>query len=234
MTFITSTMKNLNKRNPAKWIAAGASRSLLHYGLALAMAIFATTSARAAEPEAASQGARSMVESMVGKILVELAKEGIADEVKIKSLESIVFTGFDFRIISRLVLARNVKKFSDEQLSEFTELFKVYLSRSYGSRLIRYANEEVVFKSARVEKRGDVTVMTAIVGGAANGIEMNYRVRGRDEVWRVIDVTIEGISLVSNFRSQFKDIVNRDGPEGLLSRLRDKNFVAPDPEPEKK
>ncbi|HIG71975.1 MAG TPA: ABC transporter substrate-binding protein [Myxococcales bacterium] len=231
MIFITSMMK---KPTLEKETVTGVSRRLLHYGLGLAMAIFATTSATAAATDAAGAGARAMVESMVGKILVELAKEGIADEVKIKSLEAIVFTEFDFKSISRLVLARNVKKFSDEQLSEFTELFKVYLSRSYGSRLIRYANEDVVFKNARVEKRGDVTVMTAIVGGSADGIEMNYRVRGRDGTWRVIDVTIEGISLVSNFRSQFKDIVNRDQPEGLLSRLRDKTFVAPDSEPEKK
>ena len=235
MIFITSMMKNTkNMKKPTleKGTVTGGSRRLLHYGLALAIALFAATSPTAASTDAASARARTMVESMVGKILVELAKEGIADEVKIKSLEAIVFTEFDFKSISRLVLARNVKKFSDEQLSEFTELFKVYLSRSYGSRLIRYANEDVVFKNARVEKRGDVTVMTAIVGGAANGIEMNYRVRGRDGTWRVIDVTIEGISLVSNFRSQFRDIVNRDGPESLLSRLRDKTFVAPDPDPD--
>lgn len=173
-----------------------------------------------------------MVETTVGKILVELAKEGIPDDVKIKSLEEIVFAEFDFDTMSRLVLARNIKKFSDAQKNEFIDQFKVYLSRSYGKRLIRYANEKVEFKDARLEKRGDVTVMTMIVGGSADGIEMNYRVRGGEGSWKVIDVVIEGISLVSNFRSQFKDIVNRDGPDGLLSRLRDKTFVLPDPEPD--
>jgi len=183
---------------------------------------------RAADSDETISAARVMVETMVDKILVELAKKGIPDDVKIKSLEKIVFKEFDFTTISRLVLARNIKKFSDEQKLEFEEQFKVYLSRSYGSRLIRYANEKVVFKDARKEKRGDVTIMTAIVGGAADGIEMNYRVRGKEGEWRVIDVVIEGISLVSNFRSQFKDIVNKNGPEGLIAKLRDKTFVSPD------
>lgn len=213
-------------------ITACSSDPLYRFALALVASITllgAAPSAARAEASGA-EGARGMVENMVDKILVELGKEGIDDNVKIKSLEVIVFNDFDFKTISRLVLARNFKKFSAEQATEFTERFKVYLSRSYGSRLIRYANEKVEFRDERLEKRGDVTVMTVIVGGAADGFEMNYRVRGGEGKWKVIDVQIEGISLISNFRSQFKDIVNRDGPENLLARLRDKTFVLPDPE----
>ncbi|MBW1886610.1 MAG: ABC transporter substrate-binding protein, partial [Deltaproteobacteria bacterium] len=132
-------------------------------------------------------------------VLADLAKEGIEDDVKIKSLEKIVFSSFEFETISRLVLARNFKKFSKEQQQEFVDHFKIYLSRSYGTRLLRYADEKVEFRNARLEKRGDVTVMTEIVGGKADGIEMNYRVRNRTDTWKVIDVVIEGISLISNF-----------------------------------
>ncbi len=188
--------------------------------------------AHAADPDPATNDARVAVKSLVDRVLAELAREGIEDDVKIKALEKIVFGDFDFGTISRLVLARNFKKFDDAQKQEFEDQFKVYLSRSYGKRLLRYANEKVEFKSARVEKRGDVTVMTMIIGGAADGIDMNYRMRNRSDRWKVIDVVIEGISLISNFRTQFKDIINRDGPEGLLARLRDKTFVAEEPEGE--
>jgi phospholipid transport system substrate-binding protein len=54
---------------------------------------------------------------------------------------------------------------------------------------------------------------------------MNYRMRGKTGEWLVIDVIIEGVSLVSNFRSQFKPIVARGGAEELLRRLKDKNDV---------
>ncbi|MFT5443256.1 MAG: phospholipid transport system substrate-binding protein [Myxococcota bacterium] len=186
-----------------------------------------------ADAQGEMTAARTMVEATVGRILAELAAEGVADDVKIKSLEKIVFGEFDFNTMSRLVLARSYKRFSKEQQQEFEDQFKVYLSRSYGSRLLRYANERVEFKDARVEPRGDVTVMTVIVGGKADGIGMNYRVRNRNDRFKVIDVVIEGISLVSNFRSQFKEIINRDGPDALLARLKDKTFVLPDPETEK-
>jgi phospholipid transport system substrate-binding protein len=206
--------------------------------LLVCVMVFAASLARAEAPTPAKdldpviEGARAMVRKTIDLVLAELAKEGVDDDVKIKSLESIVFGNFQFETISRLVLARNFKKFSKEQQQEFEDHFKVYLSRSYGTRLLRYADEKVEFGAARLEKRGDVTVKTSIVGGKADGIEMNYRARNRDDAWKVIDVVIEGISLVSNFRTQFKDIINREGPEGLLAKLRDKTFELPDPEPD--
>jgi len=166
-----------------------------------------------------------MVRTMIDLVLGELGKEGIEDDVKIKSLESIVFDSFEFETISRLVLARNFKKFSKEQQQEFVDHFKIYLSRSYGARLLRYAEEKVEFKDARLEKRGDVTVKTTIVGGKADGIEMSYRVRNRDDAWKVIDVVIEGVSMVSNYRSQFAEVLNSGTIDDLIAKLRDKNFV---------
>lgn len=198
-------------------------------GCVIAATAGAPTPARAEDPAIAA--AHAAVEKLVDQVLAELRKTGVADDVKIESLEGIVFGEFDFDTISRLVLARNFKKFSKPQQQEFEDQFKVYLSRSYGKRLLRYANEKVEFRNARLEPRGDVTVMTTIIGGAADGIEMNYRMRNRKDEWKVIDVVIEGISLISNFRTQFKDIIGRDGPDGLLAKLRDKTFVVPDPEP---
>jgi phospholipid transport system substrate-binding protein len=114
---------------------------------------------------------------------------------------------------------------SETQKRDFEENFKQYLSRFYGSRLVDYADEKVEVKGARLEKRGDVTVMTQIIGGDVDGIEMNYRVRNRNDNWKVIDVTIEGVSTVSNFRAQFREIISQGGPEELLKTLRDKTLV---------
>lgn len=197
---------------------------------ALAAGVLGASASRAVDSDPAIEPARTMVRTTLDLILAELAKEEIEDDVKIKSLEKIVFGNFEFKTISRLVLARSFKKFSKQQQQEFEDHFKVYLSRSYATRLLRYANEKVELGGARVEPRGDVTVTTVIVGGKADGVEMNYRVRNRNDRWKVIDVVIEGISLVSNFRTQFKDIINRDGPEGLLARLREKTFALPDPQ----
>lgn len=180
---------------------------------------------RAAELEPETESAHALVSEMIDLVLAELSKKGVEKEARIKALESIVFETFDFATISRLVLARNYKRLSETQKRDFEENFKQYLSRFYGSRLVDYADEKVEVKGARLEKRGDVTVMTQIIGGDVDGIEMNYRVRNRNDNWKVIDVTIEGVSTVSNFRAQFREIISQGGPEELLKTLRDKTLV---------
>jgi phospholipid transport system substrate-binding protein len=75
----------------------------------------------------------------------------------------------------------------------------------------------------RKEPRGDVVVRTKIVGGEFEGTLVDYRLRNQTGDWRVIDVVIEGISMVSNYRDQFKSIVSGGGPERLLEKLREKN-----------
>lgn len=183
---------------------------------------------RAAELSPETETAHELVSEMIDLVLAELSKKEVEKEVKIKALESIVSEKFDFATISRLVLAKNYKRFDEDQRRDFEANFKHYLSRFYGSRLVDYADENVEVKGARLEKRGDVTVMTKIIGGDVDGIEMNYRVRNRNDAWRVIDVTIEGVSTVSNFRAQFREIISQGGPEELLKTLRNKTLVDAD------
>lgn len=183
---------------------------------------------RAAEVSKETETARELVSEMIDLILAELSKKEVEKEVKIKALESIVSEKFDFATIARLVLAKNYKRFDEDQRRDFEANFKHYLSRFYGSRLVDYADENVEVKGARLEKRGDVTVMTKIIGGDVDGIEMNYRVRNRNDAWKVIDVTIEGVSTVSNFRAQFREIISQGGPEELLKTLRNKTHVDAD------
>ena len=125
--------------------------------------------------------------------------------------------------MSKLVVARPWKKFTATQRDEFIEAFKTHLARSYGRRLARYEGTNVSVVGTQDEQRGDVTVKSKVVGGQFDGAKMDYRMRDKTGEWLVIDVIIEGVSLVSNFRSQFKPILARGGGEELLRRLNDKN-----------
>jgi hypothetical protein len=76
----------------------------------------------------------------------------------------------------------------------------------------------------RQEPRGDVTVLTKVVGGEYDGSLVDYRMRSKNGgPWLVIDVIVEGVSLVSNYRDQFKEVLSNGGPEELLRRLKEKN-----------
>ena len=136
---------------------------------------------------------------------------------------------FPFDPVSRIVLGRDWRRFAEPQRQGFMEEFRTLLSRSYGERINRYEQEKVEILKVRDEPRGDVTVVTRIQGGAADGIEIAYRLRKRGESWGVIDVTVEGTSLVSNYRSQFKELLGNGSPDDLLRRLRKKNEKASDP-----
>ena len=86
-----------------------------------------------------------------------------------------------------------------------------------------YDDFDVDITGSRSESNGHVTVRTVIVGGRFEGAQLDYRLRDADGSWKVIDVKVEGISMVSNFREQFKEVVSDGGPELLLKKLQEKN-----------
>ncbi len=168
-------------------------------------------------------GARAVIAETVEEVLVVLRDKSVSTEDRIHSIEAIVYGRFDLYVMSRLVLARNWKRFSEEQKAEYVEEFKRYLTNSYGSRIERYDQQTVEILGEREEPRGDVVVKTKVIGGEFDGALVDYRLRNQTGDWRVIDVVIEGISMVSNYRDQFKTIVSSGGPELLLEKLRAKN-----------
>jgi phospholipid transport system substrate-binding protein len=168
-------------------------------------------------------GARAVIAETIEEVLAVLRNKSVPTEDRIRSLEQIVNVRFDLYVMSRLVLARNWKRFSEEQKEQYVAEFKRYLTNSYGNRIERYDQQEVKIIGEREEPRGDVVVQTKILGGEFEGALVDYRLRKQDDAWLVIDIVIEGISLVSNYRDQFKSIVSSGGPELLLERLKEKN-----------
>jgi phospholipid transport system substrate-binding protein len=175
------------------------------------------------DPEAYMAAPRQVAQDTLDQVMAVLAKKDVSSRVRVSEIEQIVFGVFDFSTMSKLVLARNWKRFNAEQRKEFTSEFKLYLSRTYGGRLDRYSQTDIEVYGARVEPRGDVTVLSRVVGGEFDGIEMNYRMREQKGQWKVIDVIVENVSLISNFRSQFGEVISRGGPESLFKKMQEKN-----------
>jgi len=187
------------------------------------IALLVSSAAVAETAEVARSAPERIIEETVTQVVAVLGDKSRSSEQRRAELEVIARQRFDFRSMSRLVLARNWKRFSKAQQSEFVEVFTRYLANDYGSRLERYDQEQVEVLGERQEPRGDVTVKTAIVGGENDGALVDYRMRDRKSQWKIIDVVIEGISLVANFRDQFRDVIARSGPEGLIAKLNAKN-----------
>jgi len=181
--------------------------------------------ARTADDPAITAEPRKVITDAVVRIVAILEKRDESSESRVRQIEEIAYEIFDFTTMSKLVMARNWRKMETQQRAEFVGEFKRHLSRTYGTRLDRYNQEEVEVYAAQVEVRNDVSIKTRIIGGQFDDAEVAYRLRKRKDRWRIIDVVIEGVSLVSNYRSQFAEVLNSGTIEDLLGKLREKNFV---------
>ena len=167
----------------------------------------------------------AVIREMADAVVAVLNDAALDAAQRRQRIEDIAIQSFDFDTISRLALGRNWKSLSGGQQEEFRREFRALLSESYGRRIDRYDQEKVEILGERAEQRGDVTVKTKIVGGQANDIQVDYRLRQKDGSWRVIDVVVEGASLVSNYRSQFAEVLSQGGPETLLKRMRERKIA---------
>jgi phospholipid transport system substrate-binding protein len=193
--------------------------SLAAAALALAVGLAFTRAAAAALPSEPA----GVVEQTANRVLDILADKSTSADEKRHRIQEVVYANVDFETLTKLVLARNWGRFDDGQRAKFMDEFKQHLSMTYGRNVETYHNEKVTILEARREGNGDATVRTKILRGGPGDISVDYRLRQRDGGWRIIDVIIEGVSLVSNFRSQFQDVVASGGPDRLITLLAEKN-----------
>ncbi len=144
-------------------------------------------------------------------------------EAKREEIERLADEHFAFATIAKLSLGRDWRDFSTEERDEYVQLFRIFLAQRYGSQLDRFSGEDVAILGERPEPRGDVTVRTELIRPTGDRVSVDYRLRQYDENWRIIDVTIESVSLVGSFRSQFHEVLKDGGPQALLQQLREKN-----------
>jgi phospholipid transport system substrate-binding protein len=169
--------------------------------------------------------AKETVEVQVNKVLKALSEPGFKDQprdAKIAKIRSIVNEIFDYTELSKRTLGREWPKFNAQQQNEFVKLFGDLLEKTYADRLLSYSNEKVVFEKESTLREDQVEVTSNVVTADGKKIPLDYRMIKKEGNWRVYDVIIEGISLVKNYRDQFRDIMAKDSPEEVLKMLRDK------------
>jgi phospholipid transport system substrate-binding protein len=200
------------------WRFFQTARCLVAVAIAFGLVAGSFRAARGADDP--KQVVRKLTDAVIGV----LQEKGPSADAKREKIRGIVVDYVDFPTMSRLVLARNWNGLADEQKKAFTEEFKQHLSVTYGKNVESYNNEKVQIVGDRDEGRGDWTVQTKILRPQGGGdILVDYRLRQVNGEWKVIDLVIERVSLVSNFRSQFQDVMANGGIDRLLKVLHEKN-----------
>jgi phospholipid transport system substrate-binding protein len=134
-------------------------------------------------------------------------------------VDQAVLPHFDFARMSQRVLGKYWRSASEEQRQRFVEQFKRLLVNTYAHALAEYRDEDVKFLPSRARSDDDTSVRTEVGQSGAPPIPITYEMYRTDGGWQAYDVSIDGVSLVINYRSTFSTEIRRNGIDGLIGRL---------------
>jgi phospholipid transport system substrate-binding protein len=139
-------------------------------------------------------------------------------------VETKVLPYFNFQRMTALAVGRDWSKATPEQKQRLSEEFKTLLVRTYSNALTAYKNQTVVYKPLRMQPDDrNVVVRTEVVQPGSKPVQLDYSLEKQDESWKVYDVIVAGVSLVTNYRDTFGQEVRNKGIDGLLTMLVERN-----------
>lgn len=190
-------------------------------GLLLAFAISAPVNAGAAPDQLVKQTA----DGVLKKVLAN--KEGMkADTSKLYNLvNSDVLPHFDFEMMSQRVLGKYWREANPGEQAAFVKEFRQLLVRTYATALLNYSGQDIEYKPFRITDGSNTAVVrTAVQNSGGPAIPIDYRLYlNTSGEWKVFDLKIDGVSLISNYRTSFGGEVRQIGVGGLVKKLGQRN-----------
>lgn len=189
-----------------------------------AVVLFASGLAQAekpASPDRDLEAAAAFVSVLANQALDILRQTTESETEKRQAIFQEVLTeGFDLRAIGRLILGKHWRSATKDQRTEYLRLFPDYIIRTYSSMLGGYSDESIQIGRARPKGKADIEVYSRILRGEGPPVPVEWRVRMINKKYRVIDVKVEGVSMVITKRSEFDSVVKNKGFDGLLEALQ--------------
>ncbi len=202
------------------------TRSLAAFLLALATLV-AGAPASAANDPAPDALVRKSVDEVLGLIKADKDLQAGNDRKLLALIEEKVLPHFDFQRMTRLALGRNWAQASDAQKEALVTEFRTLLVRTYSTSLSQYRNQTIDVKPAKLAAGDTETVVRTVVNQpGGQPIPIDYGMERSDRGWRVYDVVVDGVSLVTTYRGSFNDQIRKSGVDGLLKTLADRNRAA--------
>lgn len=171
-------------------------------------------------PAFGAEGPQQQLEKSVTRILEILRDDSLEDDVRKQQITDLVRQRFDFRVMSQYVLGPQWRTTSAEQRERFVKLFSDLLEANYVDRIDAYNDQKITFVGEQI-RDNRASVDTLILDGSKE-IPIEYRLVDTQGEWLVYDVIVEGVSLVRNYRSSYREIARKEGVDNLLARMEDK------------
>ena len=189
--------------------------------LVYAFAFAAATLSSTVEAGVPTDQLRGATDRVLKVLQDESLKEPAKRDARRQQIRAIADEIFDWQETGKRALARHWQGRSPSERQEFSTLFADLIERSYVSKIEQYSGERVVYAGETVE--GDqATVRTKLITKSNTEIPIDYRMQKEGDRWWAYDVVIEGVSLVSNYRTQFNRIIQQSGYPDLVNKMKAK------------
>jgi len=186
--------------------------------------VLATTFSIGAVAQKAQADTEEFIASLGDRALQVLVVDSQSETEREDAFRELLSEGFDLRLIGRYALGRYWRRATAEQRSEYAKLFEDFIVETYVARLGEYSGETLTVVSSRPDDQ-DTIVTSEIVREGRPPIRVDWRVRRGEGEPKIIDVVVEGVSMLLTQRDEFASVIQRSGGnvEGLLARLREKS-----------
>lgn len=169
-----------------------------------------------------------LVKNVTTEVLDIVAKDKDIQSGNVKKaaelIEVKVIPNFDFLRMTALAVGKDWRSANPAQQKALADEFKTLLVRTYANAFTSYKNQKVEFKPLRAEPTDtEVTVRTQFLQAGGKAIQIDYTLKKQTTSWKVFDVAVGGVSLVSNYRTEFGTEIRNNGIDGLVKLLQTKN-----------
>jgi phospholipid transport system substrate-binding protein len=165
---------------------------------------------------------KKTVDQVITIVADKEMKKPANEQKRRKALKKAISAIFDYGEMAQRSMGRHWKERSAPEKKEFVELFETLLENSYSGKIESYNQEKIVYIKENIE--GEYAeVKSKVVTAKRDEFTLDYRLLNKGGRWLVYDVVIEGVSLVSNYRSQFNKIIQNHGYGELVKKLRTKS-----------
>ncbi len=162
----------------------------------------------------------SMVKKKVAVIFDLLGKQDIEKNERNEKIVGELNEIMDFKLAAYLSLGKHWKKINETQKKEFVETFQQYINNYIVEKIDLYTNQKIDIGDSKIVKKGRAELEIGILSGGET-LQVNFKLRkNKKKEWRVYDVDIEGVSLITTFRSQFSGVLKNSSFEELLEKLK--------------
>jgi phospholipid transport system substrate-binding protein len=160
------------------------------------------------------------IKETVDNILVVLKNPALDKQQRRVHVREIVRQRFDYESMSQVILAKSWRTATLPQREQFITLFRELLEQTYYSAMDSFNDQTV--RMGRERQKGKLAEVQTYIVSSSKEVPVSYKLRQRKDDWYAYDVTVDGVSLVSNYRTSFRNLVKQKGMDGLLAELAEK------------